>query len=922
MTLESGSVPAGEEIVLGLYVRDVSGSCVDSNFAGAFLLLRYDVSLVDEISLEPAGLSLTTPLSFFLLLTPNSNDGVNINIIAANLLPFTLNAPAPGDLLANLRIRPALSAAGQTITFTGAEGTLLTNGGGSEERESNGNLQLNLGPLQVTESQMGNPPVINSFSADPSTIDAGASSLLSWDVSDADSVSISPEIGNVGAVDQISVSPSETTQYTLTATNDNGTVTQSVTVTVNAPPLPEVVSFTVSPDQIIDGDSTTLSWQTAEADTVMIEPGIGPVAASGSVDVSPSADTTYTITASSDQGSDSAEVSVDVFGRLEIVTFAADPAQITPGGESQLRWEVSNSSAVVLDGFPGDQSPSGSVTVSPAETTTYTLNTSGALGQTASATATVEVVTDPALLLDAAELDFGKDLETATVTLSKNTGADIAWSVSGIPDWLEVTPTEGILAADEVQISITAVRSIMFPGAENTATLTFSAAEHADTQVQITLARAGEADGVTVRYFPLIDTAGEFQADLTLLNTGDEEYEVNLQTFGADGAVLSSDLISLTARANHVETLDNFRGWAVASVTTEDGMPVSLEAVLNTRDGEAEKLHALSPVRQSAESILVPHVAQDTQFDTLASVVHLGSAQGNLNFNATGADDAMVGMPTPGSATYFDFRQDLYGGVIEQNLWGSLALDLEAQPLAGVEVFNKVLPEGTKQTVGVSLSAETSQELYYVHIAQDTASFWTGVVVINLADVEANIQFQAYNTEGVLLDTITDLVFAPGEKKQWAVIGDTKPFGEQAAWLRVTSDQPMTGYELFGTVPAGADQWAGFEAVTQLGTNLVIPHTENGVTGGFTGIAIVNPNDSDLQLTFQLVGADGNLKTETQDTVLPFRKVVSLVSGIFAGTAIQEGDTVFVTGDKPMAGFELYGSPNRTLGAIIAPVKE
>jgi len=77
-------------------------------------------------------------------------------------------------------------------------------------------------------------PIINSFSADPTTITVEESSTLSWSVTDATSVTIDNGIGSVALTGTTAVNPTTTTTYTLTATNAAGSVTGSVTVTVGA----------------------------------------------------------------------------------------------------------------------------------------------------------------------------------------------------------------------------------------------------------------------------------------------------------------------------------------------------------------------------------------------------------------------------------------------------------------------------------------------------------------------------------------------------------------------------------------------------------------------------------------------------------------------------------------------------------------
>lgn len=76
-------------------------------------------------------------------------------------------------------------------------------------------------------------PIIESFSADPNSISSGESSTLSWQVSDATSVSIDQGIGTVALSGSTSVSPTATTTYTLTAANTSGSVNAATTLTVD-----------------------------------------------------------------------------------------------------------------------------------------------------------------------------------------------------------------------------------------------------------------------------------------------------------------------------------------------------------------------------------------------------------------------------------------------------------------------------------------------------------------------------------------------------------------------------------------------------------------------------------------------------------------------------------------------------------------
>jgi hypothetical protein len=77
----------------------------------------------------------------------------------------------------------------------------------------------------------GPVPVISSFTASPSTITPGQSSTLAWAVSGASYFVVSPQVGAIRG-DSVSVTPTQTTTYTLYSTNQYGRSTAKVTITV------------------------------------------------------------------------------------------------------------------------------------------------------------------------------------------------------------------------------------------------------------------------------------------------------------------------------------------------------------------------------------------------------------------------------------------------------------------------------------------------------------------------------------------------------------------------------------------------------------------------------------------------------------------------------------------------------------------
>ena len=90
---------------------------------------------------------------------------------------------------------------------------------------------------------------------------------MSWNTTNATTVSINQGIGAVAASGTQSVSPAATTTYTLTATNSAGSVTATATVTVTAPTRTTPVITWTAPASIVYG--TALSGAQLNAATTV-----------------------------------------------------------------------------------------------------------------------------------------------------------------------------------------------------------------------------------------------------------------------------------------------------------------------------------------------------------------------------------------------------------------------------------------------------------------------------------------------------------------------------------------------------------------------------------------------------------------------------------------------------------------------------
>jgi len=146
----------------------------------------------------------------------------------------------------------------------------------------------NLGRFKagIASAQIAVAPATGSFSFGPANINCGQTSTLTWQTADTVDANISG-IGTVPASGSQTVSPHATTTYDFSAAGPGGIVKGSGTVNVNTKvdaslsANPAELAYRKIGDRVITQASSTLSWQTTNADSISIDP-LGKVDASGS----------------------------------------------------------------------------------------------------------------------------------------------------------------------------------------------------------------------------------------------------------------------------------------------------------------------------------------------------------------------------------------------------------------------------------------------------------------------------------------------------------------------------------------------------------------------------------------------------------------------------------------------------------------
>jgi hypothetical protein len=270
----------------------------------------------------------------------------------------------------------------------------------------------------------GREPIISSFQASHSEVTAGAEVTLSWQVLQADAVTLTSDASQQAVALALAGSRLETitatTTFTLTAVSGRRSASQTVTISVipegsedppndeppgddepgdddapgddddDEPAAPPVISsFTASPEATLPGGEVTLSWSVSGAETLTIS-GVGDVSGLESQTVTPNETTTFVLTATNAQGSDSAELTVLVGNAPVIEAFSASASWVNFGEPVNLSWRVSGADEVAITSVSGPLATTGTVAVNPTETTTYTLSATNAFASVTQAV-TVDV---------------------------------------------------------------------------------------------------------------------------------------------------------------------------------------------------------------------------------------------------------------------------------------------------------------------------------------------------------------------------------------------------------------------------------------------------------------------------------------------------------------------------------------------------
>lgn len=363
-----------------------------------------------------------------------------------------------------------------------------------------------------------------------------------------------------------------------------------------------------------------------------------------------------------------------------------------------------------------------------------------------------------------------------------------------------------------------------------------------------------------------------------------------------------------TTALSSADGVFNFRGLAVGQYSLKASAPGFFTATVRFSVASASSVVkvvvALTPISTRLYEYYLAHTAETDGWWTFFSL---------LNPNYTAADVTMAAYDAAG--TYLGSSSKISRLNINNQVFGKpsdfFAADVAAKaawykftasaPLTGFEMFGNT----TGVLAGFPLPTADANQLYIPHIAQD-ASWWTGLSLLSVGVQSNRVRLEARDGQGTLLADAAGLnLMRPGEKTVAVIdsyFGWDFPLDIQ--WALVTSDGPITGFELFGT--QDFKMLAAVPGLSRGAKRFFLPHIET-TEGWWTGIAMLNVDSRPGVVRLTAYGENGaSLAVSRAINLRAWERSVDAVESYFdnwpSATKYLEASS-----DVDVVAFELVG---------------
>ena len=244
--------------------------------------------------------------------------------------------------------------------------------------------------------------------------------------------------------------------------------------------------------------------------------------------------------------------------------------------------------------------------------------------------------------------------------------------------------------------------------------------------------------------------------------------------------------------------------------------------------------------------------------------------------------------------------------------WG-LIKDEIIQTVAGGDTF---VEEKTLNGLGISIDFDKKPAMYelkqqgskllYLPFIPHTDCY-NDLVLLNTGDRDSDVTIAFYNGHGIKTGEYK-LTIPEQERVKLYLETILNNLGIEADYAIITSIQPLIGVNEVKLLYGG--QYAF--ALQPYGETRAFSPVVMSDDYYWTAIALVNPNDEEISVTFTLYTASGKYKASQSITVPAHGTLASYVRDIFTNVDVVNGDSIVINALKPISGITLQGNNSLT----------
>ena len=313
-----------------------------------------------------------------------------------------------------------------------------------------------------SDGGQSNPPVLTTPSnafvfavdvASSNTVAGSGGTPTSCSIANLPAGLTATVAGNGCAISGTATSPLAQSSYTLSASNDDGTTTITIDLSVIAPPVLTTPSdafvFTVdvaSSNTVAGSGGTPTSCSIAGLPAGLTATVVGNGCAISGTATAPSPQSSYTLTASNDDGTATITIDLSVIGPpvltvpSDAFVFTVDVAStntIAGSGGTPASCSIAGLPAGLTATVAGNGCAISGTATSPLAQSSYTLSASNDDG-TATITIDLSVIGPPVLTVPSDAFVFTVDV-ASTNTIAGSGGTPASCSIAGLPAGLTAT---------------------------------------------------------------------------------------------------------------------------------------------------------------------------------------------------------------------------------------------------------------------------------------------------------------------------------------------------------------------------------------------------------------------------------------------------------------------------------------------------